>query len=697
MQVKDSVKVFIKLKPEPQNISQLKSIQILSNNSLSLDNKTYKFDYISPESSSLDDFYNSTIPPILNDFTSGETILLLAYGQSDSGKTYTLFGTNKEKGLIQKTCENLIKDLSVKALTCSFVEIFQENCFDLLLPVVKDEKNKTLDSMKEITISVPSEVEDVLKLLQRKVGGGKGHTIFTVGISGKGQRLIFVDLAGSERQKSSFSSMEKAKESSLINKSLSSLDNVIKGLASGSNYINYRDSKLTFLLKDYLVSSKIVLIATVIPTKRAFIDSINTIKFAQRVKRLKKLEPDEEQIETIISLQSQLEEQSKLIEFYMKQEENHKKFQENHSNCELQFNYYNTKITDLEDEIQLLRKEILENNKIENSDWLLSSDSEDQETFFQLSKEKTGLEQSLATTQNKLEDKSKEIQILNEKLETSEKDKESHLKIINQLNLELDETKTKCTKFQELCVLLGTLNSNLASEMKTGSDVGSDPPDLSYMSSTDASKLEIYKIIEEKDAKASNMAENFKETEENYYKLREKYYTDTLNLKKQIAKLKKELEITRAENIKDNHYAMHVLEDLKSEKNRLLSIIDGVSDLSERKKISELKEVNCILIENLKVKGQQVADLQRKFQEFLLENQDSEKLKCRLMKKKEKIKNLKTEFFRIRAHVIKFPQFRKKLEAIGLADCIIDIFSAFQPKKNKSGSIYELEKLGLYS
>jgi chromosome segregation ATPase len=635
------------------------------------------------------------MPGLACDFLSGESILLFTYGQNDSGKTYTLFGSSREKGLIQKTCENLIKDFNVKSLTCSFVEIFQENIYDLLFATVKDEKNKVLELMKEEVLSVPAQVEEVLKSLQRRVGGGKGHSIFTLGISGKAQKFVFVDLAGSERQRSAFASSEKAKENSMINKGLSSLDNVIKGLASGSGYINYRDSKLTFLLKDFFLNSKIVLIAAVVTNKKAFLDTIGTIKFAQRVKRLKKFEPDQEQMETISELQGKIEEMRKILEIYKNIEEDYINLQREHCQCEKIMKNDKEKILDLEDEVQMLRKEILENNKIENSDWLLSSDSEDNETLFQLNKEKNGLEVSLAAAQEKLEEKNKEIINVLDRLEGCERDKESQAKLIQQLNSEAEELNSKCNKLQELCLLLGTLNSNLASEMKVGSDI-SDHPDLSYMSSTDSSKMEIFKIIEEKDAKASNLAENFKETEESFHKLREKYFTDTMNLKKQIARLKKELEITKAENIKDNDYAMTVLEGLKAEKKRLLTFIEAVSEGSDRRKIQELKEVNNLLIENLKVKGQQISDLQRKFQEFLMDSQNTETLKCKLMKKKEKIKELKTEFFKIRAHIIKFPQFRKKLENLGLAECLIDIFSSFNPRKNKSGSIYDLEKLGLY-
>src|SRR5690349_2202056 len=104
-------------------------------------------------------------------------------------------------------------------------------------------------------------------------------------------RLNVIDLAGSERQKSTEATGQRLKEAGNINKSLSCLGNVIRALvdvAKGqTRHVHYRDSKLTFLLKDSLGgNSKTSIIATITPCDRFFGETLSTLKFAQRAKMI---------------------------------------------------------------------------------------------------------------------------------------------------------------------------------------------------------------------------------------------------------------------------------------------------------------------------------------------------------------------------------------------------------------------------
>lgn len=105
-------------------------------------------------------------------------------------------------------------------------------------------------------------------------------------------KLNFVDLAGSERQKQTLAAGERLKEANNINKSLTVLGQVINCLVENSQgksrHIPYRDSKLTFLLKDSLGgNSKTYMIAAVSSASNSFAETLSTLKFAQRAKQIK--------------------------------------------------------------------------------------------------------------------------------------------------------------------------------------------------------------------------------------------------------------------------------------------------------------------------------------------------------------------------------------------------------------------------
>jgi len=129
----------------------------------------------------------------------------------------------------------------------------------------------------------------------------RSHSVFTIHVESKeiskGVTLIrksrfhMVDLAGSERQKASNSNGDRLKEGCNINRSLSILGNVINGLVEKSNgkqrYIHYRDSKLTFLLKDSLGgNSRTSIIANIPSTSLCFQETLSTLKFANRAKQI---------------------------------------------------------------------------------------------------------------------------------------------------------------------------------------------------------------------------------------------------------------------------------------------------------------------------------------------------------------------------------------------------------------------------
>ena len=163
---------------------------------------------------------------------------------------------------------------------------------------------------EEINTSA-SDMEELMKrgISNRHTGStsmnersSRSHSVLTMSIESKTQkdglwnirmsRFHIIDLAGSERSKSANTAGERLKEAGMINKSLSTLGNVINSLVEVSEgrmrHIHYRDSKLTFLLRDSLGgNSKTLIIANISPSSGSFGETLSTLKFAQRAKLIK--------------------------------------------------------------------------------------------------------------------------------------------------------------------------------------------------------------------------------------------------------------------------------------------------------------------------------------------------------------------------------------------------------------------------
>ena len=195
---------------------------------------------------------------------------------------------------------------------CSYLEIYNEQICDLLessstnLMVREDiKKGVYVDGLTEETIS---NVKDMTNLILkgakiRHVGStamnkesSRSHSVLTTIIESKtmneegvwqmkSSRFHIIDLAGSERSKATNAVGERLKEAGMINKSLTALGIVINSLVElsegKSRHVHYRDSKLTFLLRDSLGgNSKTVIIANVTPSPQSMSETLSTLKFA---------------------------------------------------------------------------------------------------------------------------------------------------------------------------------------------------------------------------------------------------------------------------------------------------------------------------------------------------------------------------------------------------------------------------------
>ena len=340
---KDNVKVVIRIRPlstrETNEGDTRKCVTAqVHKNSIVVDMKpeakVFTYDFVADEDISQDQMFQVVGKPIATACLSGYNGTIFAYGQTGAGKTFTINGPDDGlqctgqydlRGILPRCVEFIFtciaketKKSGVEFLVkCSFLEIYQEQVMDLLgdsgsLQLREDMKRGVyVEGLVEQTVqTVPQALElIVLGTRNRHVGAtsmnkesSRSHSVFTMIIESKEtltSALNFktscfhlIDLAGSERQKSTDATGDRLKEAGMINKSLSALGNVINSLvevAEGRNrHVHYRDSKLTFLLKDSLGgNAKTCIIANISPSIAAIGETLSTLKFAQRAKLIK--------------------------------------------------------------------------------------------------------------------------------------------------------------------------------------------------------------------------------------------------------------------------------------------------------------------------------------------------------------------------------------------------------------------------
>jgi kinesin family protein 3/17 len=301
--------------------ARLGSITVKDTSSSDGSAKTFSYDAVFDWTSTQELVFNDTASPIVDSVLDGYNGTVFAYGQTGTGKTHTMEGSieGEQRGLIPRAFEQVFNRITGSAgkqflVRATFLEIYQDAIRDLIGETDNLELKENTDSgvyVKDLTSHVVHNVPDVMKLLahgqgNRKKGAtlmnqnsSRSHCIFTLTIecSEKGPdgeqhiragKLNMVDLAGSERQDKTGAQGVRLKEAAKINLSLSALGNVISALTSKvATHIPYRDSKLTRLLQDSLGgNTKTVMVANVGPADYNFEETISTLRFASRAKRI---------------------------------------------------------------------------------------------------------------------------------------------------------------------------------------------------------------------------------------------------------------------------------------------------------------------------------------------------------------------------------------------------------------------------
>lgn len=344
-ELKGNIRIFIRVRPMNDADRQLAGNKVIikskpSTNQLIVDDprssrkRRFWFDKVFSYEASQKEVFQNGVKEFVTSAMDGFNVSILAYGQTGSGKTYTM--TGKQGGRV-KDCEAGIQYRALRELfrlmrerkhsnyelTLSVLEIYNDNIRDLLGPrvVLRREADVRLKNrpsylkirnteeghmfVEDLTAIQCDTLEDVISWMKkgeanRSVGitnlnkySSRSHSIVRITVSGRNTVastktnavLSFIDLAGSERIQKSGSTGEQAKEAMYINRSLSALGNVIEALRTKQVHIPYRDSKLTYLLQEFLGGrAKVSMFINLSPMSASAEETMSSLNFAKRAR-----------------------------------------------------------------------------------------------------------------------------------------------------------------------------------------------------------------------------------------------------------------------------------------------------------------------------------------------------------------------------------------------------------------------------
>lgn len=318
-------------------------VRKLSSNSVSIGDRKFNFDSVLDSNSNQEDVFQLVGVPLVKSALAGYNASILSYGETGSGKTYTMWGppsamvedhsTGSNQGIVPRIFHMLFseiqrqqEDSQMKQINyqcrCSFLEIYNEQIGDLLDPgqrnlEIKDDPKNGL-YVENLTEEYVSSYEDVTQLLikglsSKKVGAtsinsksSRSHIVFTMIIeswckgtsskcfsSSKISRISLFDLAGLDRNKLADADRQFVQEGKSVKKSLSQLGQLVNTLAKENQpgkfaVFPYQGSCLTHLLRESLGgNAKLTVMCCISPNNRNNGETLRTLRFGQRVKFIK--------------------------------------------------------------------------------------------------------------------------------------------------------------------------------------------------------------------------------------------------------------------------------------------------------------------------------------------------------------------------------------------------------------------------
>ncbi|KFK41647.1 hypothetical protein AALP_AA2G154700 [Arabis alpina] len=360
--------------------------------------KSFKFDSVFGPNASQADVFEDTAP-FATSVIDGYNVCIFAYGQTGTGKTFTMEGTQDDRGVNYRTLNNLFQIIKEREnrysyeISVSVLEVYNEQIRDLLVPASQNpsapkrfeirqvgEGNHHVPGLVEARVKTIDEVWDVLKTGSnaRAVGktsanehSSRSHCIHCVMVKGENllngectkSKLWLVDLAGSERVAKTEVQGERLKETQSINKSLSALGDVIFALANKSSHIPFRNSKLTHLLQDSLGGdSKTLMFVQISPNENDLNETMCSLNFASRVRGIE-LGPAKKQLDN-----TELLKYKQMVEKWKQdmkgKDEQMKKMEENMLGLEAKIKERDTKNRTLQDKIKELESQLLVERKL---------------------------------------------------------------------------------------------------------------------------------------------------------------------------------------------------------------------------------------------------------------------------------------------------------------------------------------------
>ncbi|KAL9416085.1 hypothetical protein AB3S75_039307 [Citrus x aurantiifolia] len=317
-----------------ENRREVAAVQNIANKQI---DRTFLFDRVFGPTSQQKHLYDLAVSPIVYEVLEGYNCTIFAYGQTGTGKTYTMEGGARKKngefpsdaGVIPRAVKQIFDILEAQhaeySMKVTFLELYNEEISDLLAleetsKFVDDKSKKPIALMEDgkggvfvrgLEEEIVTTADEIYKILEKGSAkrrtaetllnkqSSRSHSIFSITIHIKectpeGEEMIkcgklnLVDLAGSENISRSGAREGRAREAGEINKSLLTLGRVINALVEHSGHVPYRDSKLTRLLRDSLGGkTKTCIIATVSPSIHCLEETLSTLDYAHRAKNIK--------------------------------------------------------------------------------------------------------------------------------------------------------------------------------------------------------------------------------------------------------------------------------------------------------------------------------------------------------------------------------------------------------------------------
>ncbi len=321
--------------PTDAHAATTKGSKDTSQKVFAFDRSYWSFDKNAPNYAGQSNLHDDLGAPLLDNAFQGYNNCIFAYGQTGSGKSYSMMGYGKEVGIIPNICQDMFQRIdkmqSDPTLKCtvevSYLEIYNERVRDLLNPSTKGnlkvrEHPSTgpyVEDLAKLAVSSFQEIEHLMDegnkartvaATNMNETSSRSHAVFTLMLTQKKfdietkmemekvAKISLVDLAGSERATSTGATGARLKEGAEINRSLSTLGRVIAALAdlstgkkkkgAGGAQVPYRDSVLTWLLKDSLGgNSMTAMIAAISPADINYDETLSTLRYADSAKRIK--------------------------------------------------------------------------------------------------------------------------------------------------------------------------------------------------------------------------------------------------------------------------------------------------------------------------------------------------------------------------------------------------------------------------